>query len=194
MFNVLKNNLFMETKFLNFERLEVTGTTKEEAFSKAPFTIVRDVTPSFNAWKDSKTDGITDNDIKAFLVEKLAEHTKNAPGLGISITYQSAVSDTRKRPYTYKDIKNEQGKRSFKTFYQWKDKKTNQVVLSVDTTKADAAAKAKELIKDGKLRGSYYLTVVKEVVKGEPILAEIEYTPSSSSKVGRYLVAGIKNS
>ena len=41
----------METKVINFKKLEVTGATKEEALAKAPFQIIGDATQAFKNWK-----------------------------------------------------------------------------------------------------------------------------------------------
>ncbi len=101
----------METKILNFRKLEVTGNTKEEALAKAPFFVQRDATQKFKKWKESQVNGVTEKDIKEFCLDYLAKKSKNAPNIGFSVTLTPAIADTRERPYTLKDIKNEKGKR-----------------------------------------------------------------------------------
>ena len=46
-----------EVKFLNFEVVELTGATKEDAFNKAPFFISGDATQSYKKWEE-KQEGI----------------------------------------------------------------------------------------------------------------------------------------
>lgn len=184
----------METKnYYSFRKIEVTGETKQEAYDKAPFTIARDVTPSFEAWKKSQTNGVTERDIKAWMLAKLDEVTKSAAGSGLSITVQSAIKNTNKRPYTCENVVNKSGKRQWKTFYQWVDDETGQVVKTFDKTKADAFAKMKEAVASGEYKGSYSLVPNKQVVKGEGVLGRIKYTPSKASRVGTYILFGIEN-
>lgn len=182
----------METKFLNFKKIEVTGSTKAEALAKAPFEIMGDATQAFKNWKDKQTNGITDKDITAFCVEYLAKKSKNVANAGFSITINAAVADTRERPYAIIDHKNEQGKRAYKTVYKWVDDETGKTVAQVDTTKADAKNAIKKLYTDKGYKGNATLFMVKEVVKGEPIAAYAKYTPSKSAKTGTYLVFGIE--
>lgn len=40
--------------FLNFEVIEVTAPSREEAAAKLPFSIMKDATMAFNNWKRSK--------------------------------------------------------------------------------------------------------------------------------------------
>lgn len=180
----------MSTQILNFQKLEVTGATKEEALAKAPFGIQKDATQKFKNWKAAQTNGITEKDIKQFCMEYLEKNTKNIPGVGCSITIEAAVADTRERPYKITDVKNEKGKRKYKTIYQLVDKATGRIVAECDETKAKAKELAKKLIMDG-FHGKLVCTYTKQVLEGEPIAFEAEYCPSKSSKVGTYMVFGI---
>ena len=101
----------METKVINFKKLEVTGATKEEALAKAPFQIIGDATQAFKNWKKKQIDGVTDAKIKEFALDYIQKKTKSAAGVGFSITVDAAVADTRERPYKINDVKNEKGKR-----------------------------------------------------------------------------------
>lgn len=175
------------------KKLEVTGVTKEEALSKAPFFIQCDATQAFRNWKKAQTGAITDADVKQFMAEYLNKKTKNAPGVGCSITLESAVADTRNRPYQFEDFKGE-GARKYKTVYTWIDCKTKEVVCEVDTTKADAKAALKKRYTDEKnpYRGDADLVMRKKCVEGQEIVSHAKYTPSKSSRVGTYMVFGIE--
>lgn len=177
------------TQFLNFQKLEVNGESKAEALAKAPFGIMGDATQAFKNWK-AKQSVVTDAGIKEFMVEYLAKKSKNVPGAGFSITLEAAVADTRERPYTIVDRKNEQGKRKYKTIYQLFDKETGALIGQTDTTKAEAKKLAKDIIADG-FHGKMVCKYTKQVVEGECVAFEAEYTPSKSCKQGRYLVFGI---
>lgn len=179
-------------KFLNFKVLEVTGATKQEAMDKAPFFIQGDATQAFKAWKAKMTDGITEKDIKDFCIGYLAKKSKNAPGVGFAITIEAAVADTRERPYKISDVKNEKGKRKYKTVYQLVDKATGAVLAETDETKAKAKEIAKKLYTDKGFKGSIVCTYTKQVLEGEPVAFEAAYTPSKSSRIGTYKVFGIE--
>lgn len=182
----------METaKFMNFKKVEVCGSTKAEAFEKAPFFIQGDATQAFKAWKAKQTEGVTDKGIKEFCLAYLAKKSKNAPGVGFAITIESAVADTRERPWKFNDVKNEKGKRKYVTTYQIIDKATGKVMAETNETKAKAKEIAKNLYKDG-FKGNLICTYTKQVLEGEPVAFEVTYTPSKSSRVGTYLVFGIE--
>jgi len=181
----------METKVINFKKLEVTGATKEEALAKAPFQIIGDATQAFKNWKKKQTDGITDAMIKAFCLEYIEKKSKSAAGIGYSITVEAAVADTRERPYKINDVKNEKGKRKYVTTYELVDDTTGEVVAMTQETKAVAKEQAKELYKKG-FKHNITCKYTKQVLDGEPIAFTAEYTPSKSSKVGTYLVFGVE--
>lgn len=175
----------------NFKKLEVVGATREEALAKAPFHIMKDATQAFKLWKKKQVNGITDKEIKQFCMDYLAKNTKNAPGVGCRITIEAAVSDTRERPWTINDVKNEKGKRKYTTIYQLIDKATGQILDEVEGTKAKAKEAAKKLIANG-FKGRGICTYTKQVTEGEPVAFNFEYTPSKASHAGTYLVFGIE--
>ena len=182
----------METKFLNFKRVEVTGATKEEALEKAPFQVIGDATQAYKNWKKKQVSGVTDAMVKEFMLEYIQKKSKSASGIGYSITIEAAVPDTRTRPYTITDVKNEQGKRKYKTTYQLIDKATGEIIASTQETKAKAKEIAKNLYKEKGYKGNLICTYTKQVTEGEPVAFEVAYTPSKSSKIGTYLVFGIE--
>lgn len=183
----------MESKILNFKRMEVVGRTKEEALEGAPFFIQGDATQAFKRWKDKLPAGtpITSAMEKEFMLEYLKKKSKNAPGTGFSITLESAVADTRQRPYQFENVKNE-GKRKYATTYVSMTN-SGEVVAKCQTTKKDAQNQVKELLKEGKLREDGKCVVKKEVIEGETLAFTWKYTPSKNSHNGRYLVFGVEN-
>lgn len=187
-------------QILNFEKMEVMGTTKDEALSKAPFGIMGDATQAYKNWLKKQVNGVIEADKTQFMLDYLTKKSKNCPGAGFYITLESAVADTRERPYTKYDVKNEQGTRKWTTVFQiyenlgTKDhpKRGELLVEAAGNTKSDASNKAKELYTKLSLRKNVVCYYTKQVTEGEPIAFTMEYTPSKSARVGRYLVFGIK--
>ena len=179
------------TQIMNFKRMEVTGATKDEALAKAPFDIMGDATQAYKIWKKKQVNGVTDADKKQFMLDYLSKKSKNVVGVGFSITLESAVADSRERPYSIHDKKNESGARKYKTTYQLIDKKSGSVIAETSETKAKAKEIAKSLYTDKGYKGDIVCTYTKQVLEGEPIAFEVEYTPSKSAKKGTYLCFGI---
>lgn len=185
----------MSTQILNFKKVEISAESREAAVAEIENTLFHvngDATQSFKNWKNKQAKAITERDIKEFMLDYLARKGKNCPGAGYMITLESAVGDTRERPYKIENIKGD-GKREFKTFYKWIDKDTKQTVCQVNTNKADAFNAIKELYKDGKYKGTAELTKSKEVVKGNAVVAVATYTPSKNTRNGRWLAFGLEN-
>lgn len=180
------------TQIMNFKRMEVCGATRKEAMEKAPFEIMGDATQAYKIWLKKQVNGVTDADKKQFMLDYLAKKSKNVSGVGFSITIEAAVADTRERPYSITDVKNEKGARKYKTTYQIIDAATGSVIDSTDETKAKAKEIAKNLYTKRGFKGDLICTYTKQVVDGEPIAFKASYTPSKSSRVGTYLVFGIE--
>lgn len=183
----------MSTTILNFKSVTVSAASKEEAIAKIEeqhFHVNGDATQAYKNAK-AKHDGVwTDKDEKAFKLDYLEKKVKSCPGAGYYITVESAVADTRQRPYKIEDVKNE-GKRKFKSFYKWVDANGN-VVCKVDTNKTDAKNAIKELYKNGEFRGDAKLIKTKDVVEGNAVVATAKYTPSKSTKTGTWTFFGIE--
>lgn len=185
----------MSTQILNFKKVEIVAESKEAAIAQMEETLFHyngDATQAFKNWKAKQTKGITDREIKEFMLDYLAKKSKNCPGSGYLITLDSAVGDTRERPYKIEDVKNEEGKRVWKTQYKWVDVDTKTVICSTDTNKNDAKNALKELYKTGAYKGDAELIKSKDVVKGQAVVATAKYTPSKNTKNGTYLVFGIE--
>jgi hypothetical protein len=172
----------------NFKQVEVKGYTKSEALEQVPFQVIKDAT---QAWKNAGKP-MTGNALKAFMSDYLRANTKFAAGVGCSITVEAGVADTRERPYTITDIKNESGKRKYKTGIQGVNPETGEILFVNFENKAAAKEAAKALYTEGGYRGNVHATYVKEVVEGETGAFDVEYTPSKSAKVGTYLAFGVE--
>lgn len=180
------------TQIMNFKKMEVTGATKEEALEKAPFDIMGDATQAYKRWCKEQVNGVTETDKKQFMLDYLAKKSKNCTGVGFSITIESAVADTRERPYSIEDIKNDKGVRKYKTVYRWIDDRTDKIVVECDTTKADAKNALKREYSENGYKGNAHLVMDKKCVEGQAVVAKAKYTPSKSSRIGSYIVFGIE--
>lgn len=180
----------MSTQFKNFQVMEVTGATKNEALDKAPFSIMGDATQAYKLWAAKQVNGITEAAEKEFYLDYLSKKSKNVDGVGFAVTIESAKADTRERPYTMNDVKNETGARKYKTIYVITDKATGQELGKTNETKAKAKEIAKKLYTEKDYKGNLVCTYTKQVVEGQPVAFTMDYTPSKSAKVGRYKVFG----
>ena len=73
---------------VNFKRIELMGSTKDEALAKAPFNIMGDATQAYKNWKKTAT---ADSDVNDFYRKYLKDKSKNVAGVGFSITIDPAV-------------------------------------------------------------------------------------------------------
>ena len=178
-------------QIMNFKKTEVSGATKDEALAKAPFDIMGDATQSYKNWKKKQVNGVTEADKKQFMLDYLASHSKNVAGVGFSITVDPAVVDTRERPYTLRDKKNESGARKYVKTYQLIDKATGNILAETNETKVKAKELAKSLYINDGYTGNLKCHYTKQVVNGEPIAFEMDYTPSKGTHMGTYIVFGI---
>lgn len=185
---------------MNFKKIDVFGATKEEALANAPFGIQGDATQAWRNARKAHTGVWGEANNKQFMLDYLAKKSKNIPGVGFYITVESAVADTRERPYKMEDVKNEQGARKWKTFYEWIDDATGLTVVKVDSTKADAKAALKacytgenKKYAENPYKGNAHCRMVKEVVEGQDIVATSTYSPSKNTRNGQYIVFGIAN-
>ena len=193
MLNV-KNFFIMSTTILNFKKVEVVASSREEAVAQVEntyFHINGDATQAFKNWKQKQNGGVTDRAVKEFMLDYLMKKGKNCPGAGYMITVDAAVGDTRERPYRIEQVSSE-GKRKWKTTYVAVDTETGLTIGKWDTNKANALNCVKEMYKNGEFKGNFELQKVKEVVEGQPVVARGFYTPSKNTKNGTWIAFGIE--
>ena len=185
----------MSTQILNFKKVELVAESKEaavEMMNENYFEYFKDATQAYNLWVKKQNGAVTDKMVKEFMLDYLTKNTKCKAGLGCMITVESAVKDTRERPYRIEKYKNEQGRRKFSRVYTWVDRDTQVVVSSTDTTQANAMNAIKDLYKSGSYKGNADLVVKMEVTEGQSVLATSYYTPSKSTHSGKYIIFGVE--
>lgn len=182
---------------LNFKKIEVTGTSKEEAMAKVADRFILnekglvkgDATQAFRLWKKAQTDAITESSMKVFMSEYL-RNKKAIAGEAYYITVESAVADTRERPYKVTDVKHEGPAPKFKKTFVLIDASNNAILEKVQSTKAAAVARAKELITNG-FHGKINIGKIKDTQE-DTIVCSVEYSPSKASRPGSYIVFGLE--
>ena len=181
-----------EVKVLKYDKVELVGAAKEEAFKSAPFFVQGDATQAYKNWESKQEGSITEAMKNDFYMDYLKKKSKFAPGTGFAIVLQSAVEDTRVRPYSIEDVKNEKGKRKYKTGYQGINPATGEILFTNFETKNKAKEVAKELYTKKDYKGDIFCKYIKDVVEGEVGAFEVKYTPSKSAKQGTYICFGVE--
>ena len=70
----------MSTTILNFKKVEVVAESKEAAIAQVESTLFHvngDATQAYKNWKAKQTKGITEREVKEFMLEYLAKKGKN---------------------------------------------------------------------------------------------------------------------
>lgn len=177
---------------INFEKLEVSGATKDEALAKAPFGLSGNATQSYKNWVEKQTKAITDADVKEFCLQYLKKNSKLLPGVGYYIVIESASKNTRERPYKFEDVKNTKGKRKYVTTYQIFDQGTGALLAEATGNIAKAKEITRQLYTDVKVTSNVVCKRSKQVLEGEPVVFYCNYAPSAGAHAGRYIVFGVK--
>lgn len=186
--------------------IEAQGFTKVAAYETTGLDV--DFTLLKNATQKWKKEGSPMNtkDLNKFITDYMTTNK----AVGAYIVVDGSAKDTRIRPYS---VINEvtEGKRKSKRVYQIKEAsfktKTSEVVdaegntvtvKSVDPKsvvlgvvvgregkKSEALATAKKLTTLNKR--AYGIEIVEEIVEGQKYAAFVEYTPSESAKLGKFI-------
>ena len=212
----------MTNQITNVKKVEVCGATKEEALASAPFNVNlpgADCTQALRNAKKKHTGAWTAADDKQFMLEQLEKKTRNTPGNGCYIVLESAVVDSREKPYKIVDVKSKGARKKAKVF-QLIATRTQAILAETPVTQVTHTDKEGNVILDKntgepklywksatkadakKLQAKYYmdggqeetdLKLFDKVVEGEEIVAHGYYTPSKNSRPGRYLCFGIES-
>lgn len=187
---------------------EAQGYNKERAFETTGLEVdVKRLTNATISWRKA---GAPYSGKK--LAEFFEDYIKTKKAYGAYVVVETAVDDTRERPYT---VINEptKGKRKYTTVYQvmpgefkvqyesvideetGEESKVPSKVTVISTgavegraDKKDVAIKlAKTLIKEN--RCNYVIKLVKEVTEGQEYAAYGLYTPSKSAELGKFIFA-----
>lgn len=174
----------METQTI-FRKFEVVGTTKDAAFKEAqPLNLRVDATQAYKKW--AKENATNEDSVKEWMKDYLKKKKFTMPNDGAYIVLQSAIVDSRERPYKVEKPKYEARTHSPEKFYIIRDKANTEVGRA--KTSKEAEQFAKEFVTD------YKETVtinIEWVAKEKNSLFEtVHYTPSKGTVPCKLLVFG----
>lgn len=169
-----------------FRKFEVIGTTKDEAKAQTTLNLRVDATQSYKKWAEKNA--VTPEKQVEWMKQYLHDKKFDMPNDGAFIVIQSAVRDTRERPYQIEDIKHDAKTHSPEHFYVLRDDAGNEV----------GREKTKQAAKDAAKK---FITAEKRSVKAfhewnpkeKNALAFVgKYTPSKGQQDCKLLVFGFE--
>lgn len=169
-------------------KYEINAFSLDEAKQKATemgLTVVKNVTPS---WKNAGEPKFGTNDFKTFMVETLEKkRLANSTGVGVIVTMEPGTADDRQRPYTFNNNVME-GSRATKRYFEVRLVEDGGLIGRYET-KGEAARAAKAAMVH--IKKDLYCEIVYRVVDPEMAIAfKVDYTPSTKTKMGKYVVFG----
>ena len=174
----------METNTV-FKKFEVIGVTKDEAIRNAsPLNLRVDATQAYKKW--AKENVTNEDNVREWMKDYLKKKKFTMPNDGAYIVLQSAVLDSRERPYKVEKPKYEARTHSPEKFYVLRDSTGHEVGREKTSKAAEQAAK--EYVADYKEN----VTINYEWVSKEKnsLYATVKYTPSKGSQPQKLLVFG----
>lgn len=174
----------METVTL-FKKFETIGVTKDEAIRNAnPLNLRVDATQAYKKW--AKDNVVTEESQKEWMKEYLKKKKFTMPNDGAYVVLQSAVTDSRERPYKVEKPKYDARTHSPEKFYVLRDAAGKEV--GREKTSKAAEQVAKEFVADYKED----VTINYEWVSKEKnsLYATVKYTPSKGTQKAKLLVFG----
>ena len=171
-----------------FKKFEVIGTTKDEAIRNAnPLNLRVDATQAYKKW--AKENVTNEDNVKEWMVEYLKKKKFNMPNDGAYIVLQSAVLDSRERPYKVEKPKYEARTHTPVRVYVGRAQDTNEELFTEKTSKAAEQA-AKEWVIDNKV--GVDLVIETRMKEKNSLYAKVNYVPSKGTQPCKLLVFGYK--
>ena len=167
-----------------FKKFEVIGSTKDAAIKESGLNLRVDATQAYKKW--AKENATNEDNVKEWMKDYLKKKKFTMPNDGAYIVLQSAVADTRERPYKVEKPKYEARTHSPEKFYVLRDSTGNEVGREKTSKAAEQAAK--EFVADFKEN----VTINYEWVSKEKnsLYATVKYTPSKGSQPCKLLIFG----
>jgi len=168
-----------------FKKFEVIGTTKDEAIKAAELNLRVDATQSYKKWAKEHT--TNEDDVKEWMKDYLKKKKLTMPNDGAYIVLQSAVVDSRERPYKVNKPKYDARTHTPERFYVGRAQDTNEEIFTEKTSKAAEQA-AKEWVSENHV--GVNITIETRLKEKNSLYATVDYTPSKGSKPCKLLVFG----
>lgn len=131
-----------------------------------------------------------DKDFDSFAKKQIkSSRIKDLPGIGLMVTIMNGRKDRRYRPYIYTDSGRPKGRLPMERCYEIRKADDDElIVLVTGTTRKKAIKVAKELMPE--VKADLYIEIVYRIKDGNGIVGTLEYSPSPSTKIGRYVFIG----
>lgn len=176
----MENNVF-------FTKFETIGQTKDEAMKSSKLNLRVDATQAYKKW--AKENVTNEDNVKEWMVEYLKKKKFNMPNDGAYIVLQSAVLDSRERPYKVEKPKYEARTHTPVRVYVGRAQDTGEEIFTEKTSKAAEQA-AKEWVIDNKV--GVDLVIETRMKEKNSLYAKVNYVPSKGTQPCKLLVFGYK--
>ena len=167
-----------------FKKFEVIGETKDAAIAESNLNLRVDATQSYKKW--AKENATNEDNVKEWMKEYLKKKKLTMPNDGAYIVLQSAVADSRERPYKVDKKKYDSRTHSPEKFYILRDANNNEVGREKTSKAAEQAAK--EFV--AAYRESVTINIEWVAKEKNSLYATVKYTPSKGSQPCKLLVFG----
>lgn len=167
-----------------FKKFETIGVTKDAAMKESGLNLRVDATQAYKKW--AKENATNEDNVREWMVDYLKKKKLTMPKDGAYIVLQSAVADTRERPYKVEKPKYDARTHSPEKFYVLRDMTGNEVGHA--KTSKEALEAAKEYITD--FKESVNITVEWKAKEKNSLYAKVAYTPSKGTQKCRLLCFG----
>jgi hypothetical protein len=176
----MENNVF-------FTKFETIGQTKDEAMKNSKLNLRVDATQAYKKW--AKENVTNEDNVKEWMVEYLKKKKFNMPNDGAYIVLQSAVLDSRERPYKVEKPKYEARTHTPVRVYVGRAQDTGEEIFTEKTSKA-AEQSAKDWVIDNKV--GVDLVIETRMKEKNSLYAKVNYVPSKGTQPCKLLVFGYK--
>ena len=170
-----------------FKKFETIGTTKDAAMKESGLNLRVDATQAYRKW--AKENAVTEESQKAWMKEYLAKKKFTMPNDGAYIVLQSAVLDSRERPYKVEKPKYEARTHTPVRVYVGRAQDTNEEIFTEKTSKAAEQA-AKEWVIENHV--GVDLVIETRMKEKNSLYAKVNYVPSKGTQSCKLLVFGYK--
>ena len=176
----MENNVF-------FTKFETIGQTKDEAMKNSKLNLRVDATQAYKKW--AKENVTNEDNVKEWMKDYLKKKKFTMPNDGAYIVIQSAVTDSRERPYKVEKPKYEARTHTPVRVYVGRAQDTNEEIFTEKTSKAAEQA-AKEWVIENKV--GVDLVIETRMKEKNSLYAKVNYVPSKGTQPCKLLVFGYK--
>ena len=185
--NVYKYLFFNMEQVTVFKKFETIGVSKDEAMKNSGLNLRVDATQAYKKW--AKENVTNEDNIKEWMVDYLKKKKFNMPNDGAYIVLQSAVLDSRERPYKVEKPKYEARTHTPVRVYVGRAQDTGEELFTEKTSKAAEQA-AKEWVIDNHV--GVDLVIETRLKEKNSLYAKVNYVPSKGTQKAKLLVFGYK--